>query len=149
HGITGNDGRGPVPSAGGLQALELYVTSWTPGWLPAGYYHYDRAAHALAAIANGLTREALAAIVPSLMILDGGALAWIVVGDHARVAARYTSRASRFLVLEAGHLVQNLCLASTASALCTVPLGGFFERAIAGALVLPRTDRVLAVGVLG
>jgi len=149
HGITGDAGRGPVPSAGGLQALELYLATWTAGWLPAGWYHYDRPAHALAQIVDGTTRDAVAALVPSLAIFDGGALAWIVAGDHARVAARYTTRAARFLALEAGHLMQNLCLASTATGLCTVPLGGFYERALARALQLPRTDRVLAAGVAG
>jgi len=53
------------------------------------------------------------------------------------------------LLLEAGHLMQNLCLASTAYEQCTVPLGGFFERALARTLELPRTDRVLVTGVLG
>jgi nitroreductase len=91
----------------------------------------------------------VAAIVPSLELVRGGALAWILVGDHARVAARYGRRALRFLTLEAGHLMQNLCLASHAAKLCTIPLGGFFERPLARALQAPRTDRVLYAGVLG
>ena len=37
------DGRGPAPSAGGLQAIELYVVALADGWLPAGAHHYDRA----------------------------------------------------------------------------------------------------------
>ena len=149
HGITADHARGPTPSAGGLQAIELFVASWSPGWLPAGWYHFDRAAHALSRLVDGATRDAVTAIIPALVPLDGGALAWIVVGDHERVRARYTSRADRFLLLEAGHLMQNLCLASTACDLCTVPLGGFYERALARTLALPRTDRVLVTGVLG
>jgi SagB-type dehydrogenase family enzyme len=133
-----------VPSAGNLQALELYLASWSTGWLPTGWYHYDRRAHALARMLEGATRDAVAAIVPSLAIFDGGALLWIVAGDHARVAERYGKRAQRFLLLEAGHLMQNLCLASA-----TVPLGGCFERALAKTLQLPRGDRVLVTGVLG
>ena len=149
HGITGDHARGPVPSAGGLQALELYLVTWSPGWLPAGWYHFDRAGHALARIADRATRDDAAAIIPALVPMTGGALVWIVTGDHARVAARYTTRADRFLLLEAGHLMQNLCLASTANDVCTVPLGGFYERALARQLQLPRRDRVLVTGVLG
>ena len=149
HGITADHARGPTPSAGGLQALELYLASWSIGWLSTGWYHYDRRAHALARIVDGATRDSVAAIVPSLVPLTGGALAWIVAGDHERVRARYTTRAERFLLLEAGHLMQNLCLASTSQDVCTVPLGGFFERAIARTLQLPRTDRVLVAGALG
>ena len=149
HGITGDDARGPVPSAGGLQALEIYVATWAPGWLAPGWYHFDRTAHALAQVSAGATRTAVAAIVPSLELVRGGALSWILVGDHARVAARYGRRALRFLTLEAGHLMQNLCLASHAAKLCTIPLGGFFERPLARALHVPRTDRILYAGVLG
>ena len=45
--------------------------------------------------------------------------------------------------------MQNLCLVSTSLGLCTVPLGGFFERDIARQLLLLRTDLVLYVGVCG
>jgi SagB-type dehydrogenase family enzyme len=149
HGITGDDARGPTPSAGGLQALELYLVSWAPGWLAPGWYHYDRAGHALAEVRAGADRAAVAAVVPSLELVRGGALCTILAGDHARVAARYGKRAQRFLLLEAGHLMQNLCLAAHAAKLCTIPLGGFYERALARALQLPRTDRVLYAGVVG
>ena len=149
HGITADHARGPTPSAGGVQAIELFLAVWSSGWLPAGWYHFDRAAHALSRIADGATRETCAAVIPALVPMTGGALAWIVVGDHERVRARYTTRTDRFLLLEAGHLMQNLCLASVACDRCTVPLGGFYERAIARSLQLPRTDRVLAAGVLG
>lgn len=149
HGITADHARGPVPSAGGLQALELYLVTWSAGWLPSGWYHFDRVAHALARIVDGATRDDAAAIIPALVPMTGGALAWIVAGDHERVRARYTMRAERFLLLEAGHLLQNLCLASVACDRCTVPLGGFYERSLARTLQLPRTDRVLVTGVLG
>jgi SagB-type dehydrogenase family enzyme len=149
HGVTGAEDRGPTPSAGGLQALELYLASWSPGWLPPGFYHYDRAGHALEELAAGATRDGLAALVPSLALYDGGALLVILTGDHARVAARYGARAGRFLLLEAGALLQNLCLLSTANGLCTVPLGAVMERALGRRLQLPRGDRVLVAGVMG
>jgi hypothetical protein len=88
-------------------------------------------------------------VVPSLALHPGGALSWIVVADHARVAARYGARATRFVTLEAGALVQNLALASTAARHATILLGGFFERALARRLALPRGDRVLTVAAFG
>ncbi len=45
--------------------------------------------------------------------------------------------------------MQNLALAAGSCGLTTVPLGGFFERAIARRLMLPRADLVLYVGALG
>ena len=80
NGVTGELGRGPTPSAGGLQALELYLAVLSPGWLPAGLYHHDRAAHHLARLAEA-SREDLAPLIPSLQLVQGGAVVWIVVGD--------------------------------------------------------------------
>lgn len=149
HGITGPLFVGPVPSAGGLQALELYLVVFEAGWLPVGLYHYDRTGHHLSQIASGAGRADWGRRVPSLGLVGGGALLWIVVGDGERVARKYGRRAARFLLQEAGHLMQNLCLLSATVGLVTVPLGGYFERAIARQLVLPRTDLVLYVGLCG
>jgi SagB-type dehydrogenase family enzyme len=149
HGVNAGDGRGPVPSAGGLQALELYLVTFVPSWLPAGLYHYDRAGHFLSQIAAGAGRAAWETRVPALRPVTGGSLLWIVVGDGARVEAKYGGRGARFLLLEAGHLVQNLCLLSATLGLTTVPLGGFFEREVARELLLPETDLVLYTAVCG
>jgi SagB-type dehydrogenase family enzyme len=149
HGVTGADGRGPVPSAGGLQALELYLAVLEPGWLPSGLYHYDRCGRHLSQIESGAVGEGLRALVPSLELLEGGALLWMVVGDGARVQGKYGERGLRFLLLEAGHLMQNLCLTSEGVGLVTVPLGGSFEADLARRFRLPATDEVLYVGVCG
>jgi SagB-type dehydrogenase family enzyme len=145
HGITGTHDRGPVPSAGGLQALELYLAILSPGWLPAGAYHYDRTGHHLSQLLAVGVRDQ----VPSLERVEGGALLWILVGDGARARGKYAERGLRFLLLEAGHLMQNLCLLSASLGLVTVPLGGFFERDLARRLMLLETDEVLYVGVCG
>jgi SagB-type dehydrogenase family enzyme len=149
HGITGPLSTGPVPSAGGLQALELYVVVFEASWLPAGLYHYDRVGHHLSQIAAGAERADWARRVPSLSLVAGGSLLWIVVGDGGRVSRKYGQRAARFLLQEAGHLMQNLCLLSVSLRLVTVPLGGYFERDIVGQLALPRSDLVLYLGVCG
>jgi SagB-type dehydrogenase family enzyme len=149
HGLTAGRSRGPVPSAGGLQALELYMTVLEAAWLPAGLYHYDRPKHHLSQIVAGAARADWLECIPSLHLIEGGALLWIVVGDSARVNKKYGARGLRFLLLEAGHLLQNVCLMSASLGLATVPLGGFFEGEIARAFLLPAADRVLYVGVCG
>ncbi len=149
HGLTGPEGRGPVPSAGGLQALELYLAPLADGWLPGGVYHYDRRGHHLSRVAAACGRPEWEARAPSLERLEGGGLLWVLVGDGARVRAKYAERGLRFLLLEAGHLMQNLCLLSAGLGLTTVPLGGFFERAIAHRLALPPGDEVLYLGACG
>jgi SagB-type dehydrogenase family enzyme len=148
HGVTGEAWRGPTPSAGGLQALELYLAVPGAGWLAAGLYHYDRAAHSLSRLADAGWPQ-LRAEVPSLEAFPAGAIVWILVGDAARTRPKYGERGEHFLALEAGHLMQNLCLVSASLGRATVPLGGFFEAALARRLMLLPTDRVLYVGLFG
>jgi SagB-type dehydrogenase family enzyme len=151
HGVTGAPGhaRGPVPSAGGLQALELYVAPLDSGWLSPGVYHYDRAGHFLSLVGAGASREAWRALVPSMRTLEGGAVLFLVVGDLARVHAKYGARADRFLLVEAGHLLQNLCLLAVSLGLALVPMGGVLEPEVGRVLSLPRSDAVLYAGVCG
>jgi SagB-type dehydrogenase family enzyme len=137
-----------MPSAGSLQALELYLAVLSSGWLPTGWYHYDRAGHHLVRLAE-TSRAELLPIVPSLNLVQGGTILWVLVGDGARVRAKYGERGLRFLLLEAGHLMQNLCLLSASLALTTVPLGGYFEADLARVLSLLPTDEVLYTGLCG
>jgi SagB-type dehydrogenase family enzyme len=149
HGVSGGEGRGPVPSSGGLQALELYLAAFEASWLTAGVHHYDRAGHHLSRVLPGADRERWRELVPSMDLVDGGALLWILVGDGARIAAKYGDRGGRFLLLEAGHLMQNLCLLSASLGLSTIPLGGALEPEVARELGLPEEDAVLYAGLCG
>lgn len=149
HGVNESRDRGPTPSSGGMQSLELYPVPLTSTWLEAGVYHYDRAGHFLSRLEAGAAREGWEALVPSMAQFTGGGLLWLIVGDGARIERKYGPRGRRFLCLEAGHLMQNLCLLSTTLGLVTLPLGGFYEREIAAHVGLPGTDRVLYLGACG
>lgn len=149
HGVCDGEGRGPVPSAGGLQSVELYVAAFEGSWLPAGVHHYDRGAHRLSRVVDGAARERWRDLVPSMDLVEGGALLWIVAGDGSRIGSKYGDRGGRFLLLEAGHLMQNLCLLSESLGMSTVPLGGALEPEIAAELRLPGGDAVLYVALCG
>lgn len=144
HGAHASGGRGPVPSAGGLQALELYLVRFGDG-----AFHYDRAGHHLTRLSRSAPRAEWRTRVPSLDLVEGGSLLWLIAGDVERVEPKYGARGLRFLLLEAGHLMQNLCLLSASLKRATVPLGAFFEREVAAALGLPGTDLVAYAGLCG
>jgi SagB-type dehydrogenase family enzyme len=129
--------------------LELYLVHWQTGWLPSGVYHYDRAGHHLSQLAPHADADRWRELVPSLHQVEGGVLLWLLIGDAQRVATKYGERGDRFLLLEAGHLMQNLCVVSHSLGLCTVPLGGCLEREVAAELRLTDSDRVLYAGVCG
>lgn len=150
HGAQDAAGRGPTPSAGGLQALELYLVPLAPGWLAPGAYHYDRVGHRLAHLADRPgDAAAWRARVAGLDLAGDPPLLVLVVADTARVQPRYGPRGARLVTLEAGHLMQNLCLVATSMGWSMVPMGGLLEEDAARALGLPATDVVLYAGALG
>jgi len=100
-------------------------------------------------VVKGADRARWASLVPSMGQVEGGALLWILVGDGERIGEKYGDRGGRFLLLEAGHVMQNLCLMSTSVKLSTVPLGGALEPEIARELGLADTDAVLYTALCG
>jgi SagB-type dehydrogenase family enzyme len=137
----------PAPSAGGLQAIELYVIALAGGWLAPAAYHYDREGHALARVAEH--DEPWSALIPSLTDVPAAPLALVLAGDGAKIEPKYGARAAKLLLLEAGHVMQDLCLVAASLDLSVVPLGGFYEEPIARALALPGSDAVLYAAACG
>ncbi len=149
HGVTGEDGRGPAPSAGNLQPIELYLLVMGEGWLRPSAYHYDRGAHALCDLEVEIARERLEPSMPSFRQVDGGAIVLVLAGDTRAVDRKYGDRAPRFLLLEAGAVMHSLALAAASVGACVVPVGGFLEAPLARMLRLPEYDAVLYCGLLG
>ena len=156
HGIHDSHS-GSIPSAGGLQALELYLVIFNSDgpprkaaeWPPAGLFHYDRTAHHLSQLKPGADRHEWQRRVPSMEHVQGGSILFIIVGDGQRVEQKYLERGHRFLLLEAGHLMQNLCVVSSSLGLSTVPMGGCYEGETARAFDLLASDQVLYAAICG
>jgi SagB-type dehydrogenase family enzyme len=138
-------GTGPqlraVPSGGGLYPLELSVFAWRVHGLEAGLYHLDPLRHALEVVRSGdLVSEVGSAMVypePATrcaVLLVLSAVFW-------RTRFKYGLRGYRFALLEAGHVMQNLVLASTAFGLASVPLGGFFDARLDELLALDGVEQ--------
>ncbi|HEY5724051.1 MAG TPA: SagB/ThcOx family dehydrogenase [Allosphingosinicella sp.] len=116
-----------VPSAGGLYPLELYVAASRVEGLPAGLYHYDPRAHALAALRDV---DCMALISDAVFIpeaTEGAAAVLLITAMFGRSKLKYGERAYRFALLEAGHGMQNILLVATALDLGACPVGGFID----------------------
>ena len=135
----------PVPSAGALYPLELYVVAVAVDGLERGVYHYNPFRHRLARLAAALvagrprrrssTRPSSITRPPLIVVVT--AVFW-------RSRFKYGLRGYRFALLEAGHVVQNAVLAATELELPALPLGGFYDRrldAIVGADGLDEATR--------
>lgn len=149
HGVWAGQGRGPTPSAGGLQALELYPVVLAAGALEAGSYHYDRAGHALVRLRPEAGPPPAGEWIQGLESLGAPPLVLVLVGDCDRVEAKYGARGARFLLLEAGHLLQSLSLLAHGLGLAAIDCGGLREGPVARELRLPPSDAVLAALAVG
>ncbi|MCV3272811.1 SagB/ThcOx family dehydrogenase [Roseobacter sinensis] len=115
----------PVPSASGFYPLAFLVFARAVENLPAAIYRYDPSAQSLSAIAalpdaptmmQVFLQQPWAAQAPAIVVMTG---------QPQAVVGRYHARGYRFLLLECGHVGQNLLLGAAALGLAGCPLGGF------------------------
>ena len=117
-----------VPSAGALYPLEIYFhSSHIEGW-PSGLYHYTPSQNRVQLLRDGDYSQQLSqAMVDPRMILNS-AIQFFITGLFERSVFKYRERGYRFVLLEAGHVAQNLNLVATALGFGLINIGGFFDR---------------------
>jgi SagB-type dehydrogenase family enzyme len=118
--------RRPVPSAGALYPLELYVLPLSVAGLDAANYHYDPFRHRLERL-DDLSEHDVAAALVDPTLVDAAAAVVVITAMFWRSRFKYGLRGYRFALLEAGHVMQNAVLAATALRLPALPLGGFYD----------------------
>jgi SagB-type dehydrogenase family enzyme len=116
-----------VPSAGALYPLELYMVAWRVVPLEPGIYHYSVLNHGLELIEPGDFSELAGEYTMSQEITEKASALFLVSAVFRRSMVKYHERGYRFVLLEAGHLGQNICLMATAMNLGILPIGGFLD----------------------
>jgi SagB-type dehydrogenase family enzyme len=131
NGIT--DERDPTlafrsaPSSGALYPVEIYPVVFAVDGVPAGVYHYDVRRHGLTLVRGGdVRREVFQAALAQDMILDCDVVL-VLTGLWPRVQWKYVERSYRYILIEAGHVGQNVYLAATALGLGPCGIGAFFD----------------------
>lgn len=116
------------PSGGGEYPVEIYPILLRVGPLECAATHFDPREKALSVLNRG---GALKALQSCLMRADGllesAAALIILAAFFERSTLKYGDRGYRLILLEAGHLAQNLCLTAAAAGLGSLAWGGFFD----------------------
>jgi SagB-type dehydrogenase family enzyme len=142
--------RRTVPSAGGLYPLEPWVVAQRVEGLEAGIYRYDGGEDKLEPQPALPLPTRLGEWLRTRHVdLERAAAVVFLVGALDPIASRYGERGYRYLLLEAGHAAQNLCLAATALAVRHVPVGGFDDERVKQGLGVGPERWVLYAVVLG
>ncbi|MEU6652819.1 thiopeptide-type bacteriocin biosynthesis protein [Streptomyces sp. NPDC046900] len=133
----------PHPSAGATLPTRILVLPRRVPTVEPALYEYLADRHALRTIAPAPTDDELARSSPYFDQAQGVAMdaasvpLWLfVVGGLSAITERYGMRAYRFLLLEAGHLAQNLLLTATALGQRSTVLGAFYDDALSQLLEL-------------
>ncbi|MBV8341364.1 MAG: SagB family peptide dehydrogenase [Gammaproteobacteria bacterium] len=120
-----------APSGGALYPLELYVVSKHISCLTAGLYHYNAAQHGLRRLRSGDFSIDLSRVLVEFqahLAFDATAIV-MITALFGRSTFKYGARGYRFVLLEAGHVAQNINLAVTAMGMGCFNIGGFYDRA--------------------
>lgn len=129
-----------APSAGGLFPLELNVFARRVTGLADGLYVYDDHSHGLAERGRGDPTGLLAGALYAFPFVAEANLLLAFVARFSRMQSKYGPRGYRYILLEAGHAAQNVCLRAAELDLATLCIGGFIDSELNAALGLDDTE---------
>lgn len=120
-----------VPSAGKRYPLEVYLFFFEQtGEYQSGVYHYGIQNHTLEPVLlSSFSQMDIESF--SLQQATKNAEGMIVISSiFSRTTEKYGSRGYRYILLEAGHVAQNIILAATEKKINIIPIGGGNESII-------------------
>jgi SagB-type dehydrogenase family enzyme len=139
-----------APSAGALYPIELYAAVHNVTGLERGLYHYTVAEHGLELLRRGDLRAAVVQAGLGQDFLGQANVCFILSAVFQRTRWKYRERTYRYVLLEAGHIGQNLYLAATSMGLGACAVGAFLDDQFDGLLGLDgKEEAVLYVISVG
>lgn len=118
--------RRPIPSGGALYPLDLFIVVNNIDTLNKGIYHFDPYRKGLVKLGE-FSEERFMKIMLQEDSVKDFAFAVVVSANFWRSRFKYGHRAYRFVFMEAGHVMQNMILLSTAQNIKSRPFGGFID----------------------
>lgn len=147
EGQTDSLHRRAYPSGGALYPLELYAVVIAGADIDPGLYHYNIRNRTLERLISGQLRDDLDFI--STDLIDTAPLCLFLTARMERTTQKYGDRGYRYALMEAGHVMQNICLIADHLGLGCRPVAGFAEAAAAEFLRRGDAETALYTGVVG
>ena len=115
------------PSAGALYPIEVYPIVFRGSDLAPGIYHYAPREHALELLRPGEFRDTVCQIAMKQPVVLGASFVLVLTALTARNMFKYGERGYRYMLLDAGHLAENLYLTANALRLGCTTIAGFID----------------------
>lgn len=143
-----------APSAGNRQPIETYAIVMDSDEIPPGVYRYVPSQHALDLIsdnADGLRERAIAATRGQVWAGTAG-VTFVFAAVPYRTEWRYDYTAHRVILMDVGHMCQNLYLAATAMGLGACAMAAYTQDLVDHLIGVDGTDQfavyLCSVGVV-
>lgn len=140
-----------VPSAGALYPLELFLHSAYIQDQSPGIYHYNPEMNNLRLIDEGDKSPQISNnLVLNQNLAYEASLIIFITAIFRRSTFKYADRGYRFILLEAGHVAQNINLITNGLGLGSINLGGYYDHNVDDMLGLDgithSTIYIIAIG---
>jgi SagB-type dehydrogenase family enzyme len=144
QGITDTlNGHRAVPSAGATFPAEIFIVT------PDGIFRYLSDTHGLQTVSDDDVRPELCNACLGQGFVKQAPLSVIIGMIPKRTTGQYGARGERYVVLEAGHIAQNLHLQAIALGLDSVAVGAYKDNAVAEAVKLPEEIEPVYIVTIG
>lgn len=135
YGITGevkrpDGGSIPLraaPSGGALYPAEIYLGIRNVSGVEPGIYHYNVPDHALELLTPGDPTEKLYEVCCQQENVKEASVVFLISGVLQRTKRKYGERGYRYVLLDVGHLGQNIYLSCTSLSLAIMTTCGFYD----------------------
>ncbi len=132
-----------APSAGGTFPIVLYAV------LPEGTFRYEPKTHSLTSVILKDVRTKLAAACLEQFFITNAGLIVVISADFKRTTSRYGHRGERYVILEAGHVAENIFLQAEAIELGSVAIGAYNDNQVAEIVGLADEEQPLLLVAIG
>lgn len=138
----------PMPSGGGLYPLEFYPLIRDVEGVAAGLYHYAPLLQRLEQLKLMQFGDTfISQLFMNQPYLAGAPVVLFITAVVERSMHKYGERGYRYILLEAGHSAENMCLAAASMNLGALPLGGFFDGFAAELLEIDPEQEIILYGL--
>ncbi len=153
QGISGRAGSfffRTAPSAGALYPVETYLSIQHVESLSPGLYHFQPLEFCLELMSEGFVGKSVAeaALGQNFMAKAGVVFIWSAI--LRRNFSKYGHRGLRYIMMDAGHICQNLLLAAEGLQLGACPVAAFYDDALNKLLALDgEEESVIYLAAVG
>ena len=153
QGITAKSGKytfRTVPSGGALYPVETYLSINLVRGLNPGIYHFDVESFSLNLLSETDSADAVAAACLNQKFMAQAGVIFLWTSVFRRCMSKYGNRGMRYMLIDAGHICQNVLLAAEATGNGACPVAAFYDDEVNTLLgVNPKEESILYAASVG